>query len=94
MPKDAGTVQVPSVGRVVHYSAYGTPGGEFPSGVCRAADITEVDEPGNPYSSVGLCVKNPSGLFFNPHVKYGLAPGRWHWPEYIPNVPHTLPPED
>jgi hypothetical protein len=26
---------------MVHYVAYGTPGGEFPAGVCRAAVITD-----------------------------------------------------
>jgi hypothetical protein len=31
----------PTVGRIVHYQAYGTPGGEFPS-VPRAAMIAEV----------------------------------------------------
>ena len=29
--------QTPSIGRVVHYVAYGTPGGEFPAGAHRAA---------------------------------------------------------
>lgn len=85
--------QKPSVGRVVHYVAYGTPGGEFPAGVCRAAMITEVDPPrGNPgepdvpleIDSVGICVLNPTGLFFNrhiPHDEAGKRPGSWHWPE-------------
>ena len=31
----------PSVGRIVHYVSYGTPGGEYAS-KCRAAVITEV----------------------------------------------------
>jgi len=31
----------PSVGRIVHYVSYGTPGGEYTS-QCRAATITEV----------------------------------------------------
>lgn len=31
----------PTVGRIVHYVSYGTPGGEYPS-VCRMAHITEV----------------------------------------------------
>lgn len=31
----------PSVGRIVHYVSYGTPGGEYTS-KCRAATITEV----------------------------------------------------
>ena len=33
--------QKPSVGRVVHYVSFGTPGGEF-TAQCRAAIITEV----------------------------------------------------
>ena len=89
----------PSVGRIVHYVAYGTPGGEFPAGVCRAAVITECNYgPGNmPPSgtplqidadgvcrSIGVCVLNPTGLFFNrgiPHDPTGQVPGTWHWPE-------------
>lgn len=49
----------PSVGRIVHYQSYGTPGGEFKSQP-RAAVITEVvnDE------TVHLCVLNPTGQFF------------------------------
>jgi hypothetical protein len=70
----------PTVGRIVHYVAYGTPGGEYPS-TCRAAIITEVDEPENEYSTVGLCVLNPTGMFFNQNVPYGIKGGQWHWPE-------------
>jgi hypothetical protein len=33
--------QKPSVGRIVHYVSYGTPGGEYAS-KCRAAVVTEV----------------------------------------------------
>lgn len=72
----------PSVGRVVHYVAYGTPGGEFPTGVCRAAIITDV--PGEDRASV--CVLNPSGLFFNQNLvndEEDKAPGTWHWPERV-----------
>ncbi|MFJ6720480.1 hypothetical protein [Streptomyces sp. NPDC091259] len=66
----------PSVGRVVHYVSYGTPGGEYVS-QCRAAVITEVPsfleaEPfdGCPNGTddrwlVGLAVLNPSGMFFS-----------------------------
>jgi hypothetical protein len=88
------TEQRPSVGRVVHYVAYGTPGGEFPAGVCRAAMITAVgplEYPGEDPSAdnvahptASLCVLNPTGLFFNPHVPYdgdAKRPGSWHWPE-------------
>lgn len=87
----------PSVGRIVHYVAYGTPGGEFPAGVCRAAIITEVDPHGDlvperegqpvmdPVYPVGVCVVNPTGLFFNRGIPYdeGKTPGSWHWPERI-----------
>jgi len=83
--------QLPSVGRVVHYVAYGTPGGEFPAGVCRAAIITEVGLPlstadaPNPDGFVGIMVANPTGLFFNRGVPYdeGKTPGSWHWPERV-----------
>jgi hypothetical protein len=79
-------MQRPSVGRVVHYVSYGTPGGEFES-TCRAATITEVGEqPG----TVGLCVQNPTGLFFHPladggsrHNEESKAGGTWHWPERV-----------
>jgi hypothetical protein len=81
------TQQPPSVGRVVHYFSYGSPGGEFPAAVARAAIITEVDDPGNPESAVGLCVMNPTGLFFNQHVPYGPnQPGHWAWTVYVPPV--------
>ena len=87
--------QKPSVGRVVHYVAYGTPGGEFPAGVCRAAIITEVgpmEYPGEDPSAdnvavqtASLCVLNPAGQFFNRNVPYDeqRKPGTWHWPERL-----------
>ena len=78
--------QTPNVGRIVHYLAYGTPGGEYPAGVPRAAVITEVDEPGNPESTVGLAVLNPTGMFFNRKVAYGTTPGCWIWPQYTASV--------
>lgn len=54
----------PRVGDRVHYVSHGTPGGEYLK-ECRAADVTEVP-PGvtNP-QTIGLCVLNPGGLFFN-----------------------------
>lgn len=69
----------PSVGRIVHYVSYGTPNGEYKS-ECRAAVITEVQ---GPITAVGLCVLNPTGVFFNPTVLQSeeKAPGSWHWPE-------------
>lgn len=73
--------QKPSVGRVVYYQAYGTPGGEYPS-VPRAAIVTQVnDEKGN----VGLAVLNPTGLFFNTMTPYSAEPkpGHWSWPPRV-----------
>ena len=70
----------PSVGRIVHYVSYGTPGGEFLS-ECRAAIVTEVGED----ETVGLCVLNPTGLFLNRGLRHdeSKAGGTWHWPERV-----------
>ena len=82
----------PSVGRVVHYVSYGTPGGEYPS-VCRAAVVTEVGEvwvpDGEPKpegTPASLAVLNPEGMFFNRGVMQdedGHQGGTWHWPERV-----------
>lgn len=80
--------QRPSVGRVVHYVSYGTPGGEFKS-QCRAALVTEVSVVGAS-GTVGLAVVNPTGLFFHPLAAGGCEQseddhrgGTWHWPEHV-----------
>ena len=83
----------PSVGRIVHYVSYGTPGGEYGK-ECRAAVVTEV--PGKarvPHTEietdlwvVGLAVLNPEGMFFNRRVvqmEHGRDGGTWHWPERV-----------
>ncbi|MBF8186333.1 hypothetical protein ITP53_11345 [Nonomuraea sp. K274] len=78
----------PSVGRIVHYVSYGTPGGEYPS-VCRAAVVTEVDTyqhgPGGQFvGHVNLAVFNPEGLHFNRAILQSEDEhrgGTWHWPE-------------
>jgi hypothetical protein len=70
----------PSIGRIVHYVSYGTPGGEYGK-TCRAAVITQVRD-----DDVGLCVLNPSGLFFSEAEFDGRADpsgGTWHWPERV-----------
>lgn len=74
----------PSIGRVVHYVSYGTPGGEYGS-ECRAAIITEVPQAA-PGVTVGLTVLNPTGMFFNRTVPYDDGEhrgGTWHWPERV-----------
>lgn len=83
----------PSVGRIVHYQS----GGEYPP-VCRAAIITEVDDPVtypawvgsepqevDDFQTVGLCVLNPEGMYFSRGVPYREDPagGTWHWPERV-----------
>ncbi|MDJ0463189.1 hypothetical protein [Streptomyces sp. H27-C3] len=75
----------PSVGRVVHYRTYGTPGGEFlPE--CRAAIVTETDKhlDTDGRTRIGLAVLNPEGLYFNrgcPQDNDATRVGTWHWPE-------------
>jgi hypothetical protein len=84
----------PSVGRIVHYRSYGTPGGEYPS-VCRAAVITAVDEyqksdDGGFVGHVDLCVLNPEGMFFNKGVhqdEESHKGGSWHWAERVEESP-------
>lgn len=79
----------PSVGRIVHYSSYGTPGGEY--GIeCRAAIVTAVTKtrfiPEHGVALVDLCVLNPTGMFFKEKVWYEVDEprgGTWHWPEQV-----------
>lgn len=67
----------PSVGRIVHYVSYGTPGGEYAS-QCRAAIVAGVpvgalpvidgeraEQWGSDAVVLDLVVLNPTGLFFN-----------------------------
>lgn len=71
----------PTVGRIVHYVSYGTPGGEYQS-QCRAAVVTEAgqwvtvtEKPLTPDTRMltqrferhtcALAVLNPTGMFFN-----------------------------
>lgn len=82
-------IQRPSVARIVHYVAYGTPGGEFKAGAHRAAIITDVPYPhadGADAMRAHICVLNPTGFFFNQSIPYdatGQTPGSWHWPERV-----------
>lgn len=78
--------QKPSVGRIVHYQSFGTPGGEYVSAP-RAAIVTIVHDAGTKcfVDDVGLCILNPTGQFFNEHVPYSDTPkpGHWNWPPRV-----------
>lgn len=78
--------QKPSIGRVVHYQAHGSPDGTHKSEP-RAAIITgtykdptgEVD-----YHKVDVAVFNPSGMFFNQGCLFdGEKGGTWRWPPRV-----------
>jgi len=80
---------VPSVGRIVHYQSHGSPNGQHKS-LPRAAIITETRLIGSSASnehdySVGLCVLNPTGMYFDPEVPYDpeAGPGTWRWPPRV-----------
>jgi len=74
----------PSVGRIVHYQSYGTPGGEY-TPQPRAAVVAAVVD-GDPDETVDLVVLNPGGLFFN-RCKHAPGdkptPGCWNWPPRV-----------
>lgn len=74
----------PSIGRIVHYQSFGTPGKEYDS-LPRAAVVTEVQAPDREDSDVGLCILNPTGLFFTRGVKFSAEakPGCWTWPPRV-----------
>lgn len=89
--------QKPSIGRIVHYVSYGTPGGEYTS-QCRAAIVTGVPEGALPLADsehaeewdsdavvVDLTVFNPTGMFLNrcPQSEDDHRGGTWHWPERV-----------
>lgn len=84
----------PSVGRIVHYVSHGSPvqpdGSQMYTAKCRAAVISEV---GPDADVVGLCVLNPTGMFFRTLAEGGCRRddhdhsdrlgGSWHWPERV-----------
>jgi hypothetical protein len=76
--------QQPSVGRIVHYVSYGTPGGEYTS-QCRAAVVAELAHPDEDSDIVGLAVLNPTGMVFNraAYDESARTGGTWHWPERV-----------
>lgn len=89
----------PSVGRVVHYQSYGTPGGEYHAKP-RAAVIAECDPQPTSEHCIGvasdeyyedetnwrvrLCILNPSGIFFAAaQFSAEPKPGCWSWPPRV-----------
>ena len=89
----------PTVGRIVHYVSHGSPvredGTQAYTSVCRAAVVTEVGDwpegiseadKSNIAVPIGLCVLNPTGLFFHQGAmqsELGREGGTWHWPERV-----------
>lgn len=88
-------MQMPSVGRIVHYVSYGSPikqdGSQTFKSQCRAAIVTIVNN-----NSVGLAILNPTGMFFGIDFEYSAPSassgpfgdskpvgGSWHWPERV-----------
>ena len=70
-------MQKPTIGRMVIYTKYGSPGGEHlpePS----PAVITKVDDDG---TTAHLFVMNPNGCYFN-KTPFSETPkaGHWSWP--------------
>lgn len=55
-----------TVGDIVLYLAYGTPGGEY-SPEYRAAVVTSVIDPQK--EIVTLAILNPTGIFFSPPIE-------------------------
>lgn len=72
----------PSVGRIVHYRSYGSPGGEYKS-EARAAVITQVVND----TTVHLFVMNPEGIFLNKNCLFDGSDtpkgGTWCWPPRV-----------
>jgi len=71
----------PTIGRVVHYQRYGSPGGEHKPEPSPAI-ITQIisEETGE----CQLFVMNPNGLYFNstPYSE-DPKPGHWNWPPRV-----------
>ena len=71
----------PSIGRIVHYQRFGSPGGEHQPEPSPAVITKVLDE------ATGRCqlfVMNPNGLYFN-DTPYSETPtpGHWNWPPRV-----------
>jgi hypothetical protein len=76
----------PTVGRIVHYQSYGSPGGEYRS-LPRAAVITQTQVENRELGDgvVGLAILNPTGMYFSEKIPYAETPtpGHWSWPPRV-----------
>ncbi len=85
MPELAENAKTPTIGRIVHYQTYGTPGGEHaPETV--AAIITKVIGPSHMDGDyVDLCVFYPNGWSNKAGIKRAdqPTPGCWNWPPRV-----------
>lgn len=71
------SVEKPSIGSIVHYQRFGTPGGEHLSKPSPAI-IVEVFE----NNECQLFVMNPNGVYFNRTLySEDNKPGTWSWPK-------------
>jgi hypothetical protein len=68
-----------SIGTMVHYCRYGSPGGEFKPEPSPAI-VTQVFQD----KVCQLFVMNPNGLYFNktPYSE-NYKPGHWSWPQRV-----------
>lgn len=68
----------PTIGRIVHYQKYGTPGGEHKAEPSPAIITKVVSEE---TQECQLFVMNPTGVYFNTTpYSADLKPGHWSWP--------------
>lgn len=72
----------PSIGRIVHYQRFGTPGGEHKAEPSPAV-VTKVEDDGK---TCQLFVMNPNGTYHNKTEYAGegqVVPGCWNWPPRV-----------
>lgn len=78
--------QKPSIGCIVHYQSYGTPGGEYLPQP-RAAIVTAIypDSSDSANFKIDAAVVNPTGLFFTFGLPFAEepTPGHWNWPPRV-----------
>lgn len=71
----------PSIGRIVHYQRWGSPGSPHASEPSPAVIVNVLNEE---TQECQIFVMNPNGLYFNP-TPYSETPkqGHWNWPPRV-----------